>query len=66
MDSRRIFALRRFPFSWGAEESPSAPTNVRLHERTAGCSMLAGLRRHHSDRRTTTAAYGDVLFRTLR
>jgi hypothetical protein len=49
-----------------AEESPSAPTNVRLHERTAGCSMLAGLRRHHSDRRTTTAAYGDVLFRTLR
>ena len=26
-----------------AEGSPSAPTNVRLHERRSGCFMLAGL-----------------------
>ncbi len=40
-DSRRI--LCGFCSPGIAEGSPSAPTNVRLHERPAGCFMPAGL-----------------------
>ena len=36
-----------------AEGPPSAPTNVRLHERPAGCFMRAGLPSDQKERRAT-------------